>query len=103
MEYVDICLLIPDNLPLVIGVFIIVVTMVEVNRVFMITDPLPQKIMNFIILVTMVKKEVDPGLKRPTNLPLELSEQELMLTGEVDIGTIPATLNPTIQVAMVVC
>ena len=42
------------------------------------------------------KKEVGPGLKRPTTLPLEVLEQELMLMGEVDIGTIPATLTPTI-------
>ena len=47
-------------------------------------------IVEFIILVLMV--DVELGLKRPATLPLVIVEQELMLTGEVDIGLNPDTL-----------
>ena len=97
----DIGLLISANLPLSIAVFIIVVTMAEVNLGFKIPDTLPLKIVELIILVTMV--EMDPGLKIPATLPLEISEQELMLMGEVDICITPSNLTPTIQVAVVDC
>ena len=41
------------------------------------------------------------GLKRPSTIPLEIVEQELILKGEAYIGLRPATLPPITQVAMV--
>ena len=54
--------------------------------------------MEFIILVLML--EVQLCIKRPAIIPLTIMEQELMLTGEVDIGIRPATLPPIDQVAV---
>ena len=47
--------------------------------------------------------ELYPGLNKPATLPLAISEQELMLTGDADIGLKPATINPTTQVDVVYC
>ena len=54
MEYVDIDLLRPANLPLTIVEFKLVVTMVEVNLGLNKTDTVSIKIVEFIILVLMV-------------------------------------------------
>ena len=75
MEDVDIGLLRPSNLPLAI--------------------------LDCIILVTM--EEVDIGLKRPSTIPISIVEQELMLTGEADIGLISATITTITQLVMVYC
>ena len=76
MEDVAICLLIPATLPLIIMQFIILA----------------------IELVTIV--EVNICLKRPNTLPLVILEQELMLTVELDIGLITATLPNISHVAV---
>ena len=75
MEYVDIGLLIPANLPFIIMEVIIVVMLVE----------------------------VDIGHKRPATITLAIVEQEFILKGEADIGIILATLHPITQVTMIYC
>ena len=75
MEYVDIGLLIPANIPFIIMEVIIVMMLVE----------------------------VDIGHKRPATLPLAIVEQELIMKGEADIGIILATLPPITQVTMIYC
>ena len=101
IKYVDLGLLRPSTLPLEITDFIIVVTMVEVDLGLKILATLSLEIVEFITLVLMV--EVELGLKRQATILLEIMEQELMLTGEVGIGTITATLTPKTQVAVVDC
>ena len=56
-------------------------------------------IVEFIILVLMVK--VDLGLKRPSTIPLEIMEQKLMLTEEVDIVLRPETFHPLTHVTVI--
>ena len=90
MEDMDICLLRPSTLSLSIASFFIFVMVVEVDLGIKITATIYLEILEFIILVLMV--EVELGLKRPATLPLVIVEQELMLTGEVDIGLNPDTL-----------
>ena len=101
MEDVDKGLLIPVTLPLSIADSIIVVMMVEVDLGFKRPSTLPLAIVEFFISVFIV--EVELGLKRPDTLPIIIVDQELMLTGEADIGIRPATLPPIIQVDMVYC
>ena len=64
--------------------------MLDVDECSKRLDTISITIVEFIILVLMV--EVELGLKRPATLPLVIVEQELMLTGEVDIGLNPDTL-----------
>ena len=47
--------------------------------------------------------EVYLGHKIPSNLPLEIGEQELILNGEVDIGLRPANITPINYVNVVDC
>ena len=47
--------------------------------------------------------EVDIGHKRPSDLTLEIGEQELMLKGEVDIGFKPATITFLTKANVVYC
>ena len=62
-------------------------------------------IVEFIIVMIKVVKiaEGDICLKITAIITLKIVDQELMLTGEVNIGLIPATLPPITQVAMVDC
>ena len=46
-------------------------------------------------------EDVDLGLKRPSTFLLKIREKLLVVMGEVDIGTIPATITPINQVTMV--
>ena len=43
------------------------------------------------------------GLYRPDTLPFAIMEQELMVTGEVNICLIPATIPNITEVSMVYC
>ena len=87
MEEVCIGLLRPATLPLKILEFIIVVTMVEVDTDLKIPATLSLTMVEFIILVLMVELELGP--KIPATLPLKIAEQELILTGEVNISDQP--------------
>ena len=101
MEDGDIGLLRPENLPLTTTELIIVAMMEEVDIGLKIPATIPIVIVEFIILVKLV--EVDLGLKRPDTLSLEIADQELIPTGWVDIGLIPATIPPNTQVLVVDC
>ena len=59
----------------------------------------------FIVMVNkaVMMGEVYIGLKIPATLPLEIMEQSLMLTGEVNKGLIPATIPPITHMAVVDC
>ena len=99
MEDMDICLLIPANLPLSIVEFIIVLTMVEVDLGIKRPANISLTTVEFIILLLAV--EVGIGLNIPATLPVRIVDQESMLTGEVDIGLRPSTLSPITQMAVV--
>ena len=60
-------------------------------------------IVEFIIVMIKVVKiaEGDICLKITAIITLKIVDQELMLTGEVNIGLIPATLPPITQVIVV--
>ena len=45
--------------------------------------------------------DVDIGIKRPANLPLDIQEKLLVVMANVDIYPIPSTLLPIYQVNMV--
>ena len=47
--------------------------------------------------------EVDIGLKRPATFPLTKLDKLLVVIGEVNMGTRPATLPPINQATMVDC
>ena len=79
MEGMDLGLKRPDNIPIVIMEFIVV--LIEV--------------------VTM--KELDIGLKRLATPPIEIMDKELMLMGELDIDLRPSTITHITQVAMANC
>ena len=96
MEDVEIGLLRKSTLPLSIVEFIIVVTMVEVNIGLKRPDTIYLAILEFIILVLML--EVELGLKITATLLNVMVEQELMLTGDVDIYLRPDILPPITQV-----
>ena len=52
----------------------------------------------------MVKMlDVNIGLKRSSNIHLAIVEKVLMLTRDVDIGIIPATLSTITHMTVVVC
>ena len=101
MEDVAIGILRPVTIPIITSEFITVVTMVDVDVCLNIPATLSLVIVEFIILVFMVKVEL--GIKRPANFPLAIADKELMLTGEVDIGLVPATLPPMTHVDVVDC
>ena len=98
MEDMNTGLLIPATLPLAITVFIIVVTMLDMDIDLKRPATLSLAVVDFIILVLVL--EVQLGIKRPAIIPITILEQELVLTIEVDIGIIPATLPPIDQVAV---
>ena len=101
VEDVEIGLSRADIIPLAIADFIIVMIMVYIYLGLKKPDTITLAIVEFIILVLTVELEL--GLNIPATLPLVIMEQELMLTGEVDIGLIPATLPPITQFALVDC
>ena len=92
MEDVYIGLFRPSTIPPEITEFIIVVTILDVDIVLKRPATVSLVMVKFISLVLMV--EVSIGLKRPSTIPLSIVDQELILTGEVDIGLTPATIPP---------
>ena len=70
--------------------------MSDVNLCHKKTATLPIVIVDFILMVIkmVTMEEVDIGLNIPDKLPLAIMDQELMLTGEVDIGMRTATIPP---------
>ena len=102
MEDVDIGIFMPDDLPMTILEFIIVVTMIEVYISLKRLSTLPLSIVEFIIVVIKVvmMAEVDISLKRSTTPTLAIVEQELMLKVDVNIGLRKYTLPPITQVVM---
>ena len=56
-----------------------------------------------VVIKVMTMVEVYIGLKRTGNVLLEIFEQELMLTGEVDKGLRPVNILPITQVSGVYC
>ena len=54
-------------------------------------------------IVVAMMEEVDIGLKIPATILLTTAEKLLMVMGEVDIGLIPATPPPIIQLGLVYC
>ena len=77
----------PYTLPIVIAEVIIIVMMVEVDLGHNRPDTPTFEIVEFIILVLMV--EVELVLNIPTTYPLTITEQDLVLKGEVYIGLRP--------------
>ena len=45
--------------------------------------------------------DMNLGIKMPDTLPLEILDNKLTVIGEVNIGTVPATITPITQLTMV--
>ena len=80
VKFSNIVLKIPETLPQVI------VEVMYVGQVFPAT-------LRIVIAEDMLI-EVNIGHKRPSNLPISISKQGLMLKGEVDICLRPTTISP---------
>ena len=78
MEYMDIGILLTEIFLIAIAEFIMKLTMVEVDLGIKRPATIYLTTVEFIILLLTV--EVEIGIKRPATLPLEIMNQELMLT-----------------------
>ena len=96
MEDVETGLLRPYNLLLEIAEFILVVTMADMYLGIKIPATISLTIVELIILMLML--EVELGLKITATLLNVMVEQDLMLTGDVDIYLRPDILPPITQV-----
>ena len=65
---------------------------IGLKRPVTLTTPILQFIMEIIKVVMMV--DVDIGLNIPATIPPTIMDQDLMLTGEVNIGIRPSTFLP---------
>ena len=87
----------PDTIPpitqvVVVDCWVYMFLLVLFAKVFMVMKEL---------IVVVIMEDVYLGPKRPSTIPFKIMEKVLMVMVEFDIGLIPATLPPIIQVGLV--